>query len=338
MKSRHASQNPERIEYFRKEFEKERQMGSKQTGSKRFNDGSVGPWPELSERGAAKPSSQPPSEGEGTAVKANPDGTEAVPGYKRARGRSADRLKAPDTSGLRDIGELTFGPPPPKARTVHGPDDRVQIANTGAYPWRAHCALLITARNDSQWLGTAWFVGPKTLITAGHCVFVRDPVEASGWVKSVTVMPGRNGDTLPYGAVTVTTAIRTTQAWCNDGDPRMDYGCILLPTELGNTVGWFGYGNYSDSDLQDAAINISGYPGDKPDGTQWYDARAIASVEDWNLHYDIDTYGGQSGAPVIRVIDGARYAVGIHNYGGATMNSATRINGTVAANIKAWKA
>ncbi|MDQ5870933.1 MAG: trypsin-like serine protease [Acidobacteriota bacterium] len=315
-------------------------MAQKQSGSKTMDDGSVGPWPEMSERGAPKTASQSPSEGEGPVVKPNPDGTEAVAGARRTRGAAANQWTAPDTSGLPDIGELTFGPPPPKARTVHGPDNRVQIANTAAYPWSAYCSLLITAKNNGLYIGTGWFVGPKTVITAGHCLFVRapEPAAARGWVKSVSVMPGRNGSTLPYGAVTVTTNIRSTQGWVNDGNPKLDYGAILLPTPLGDKVGWFGCANYSDSELQDAAANVSGYPGDKPDGTQWYDARTIAAVEPWNLHYDIDTYGGQSGSAVLRIVGGQRFAVGIHNYGGATTNSATRINASVLANIKSWKA
>lgn len=57
-----------------------------------------------------------------------------------------------------------------------------------------------------------------------------------------------------------------------------DYGAIIIPTNLGSTTGWFGFGVYSDADLTSAVGNISGYPGDKPSGTQWYDAHKIASV------------------------------------------------------------
>ena len=87
-------------------------------------------------------------------------------------------------------------------------------------------------------------------------------------------------------------------------------------------MGWFGFGVYSDSDLVAATANISGYPGDKPTGTQWYDARKIASVNSRKVYYDIDTAGGQSGAAVYRMIIGARIGIAIHAYGGATTNSA----------------
>ena len=75
---------------------------------------------------------------------------------------------------LPDIGEASFGAPPPLAEIVHPPDDRVQITNTEVYPWRVHCCLQITAADNSQWLGTGWFIGPHTVATAGHVVYIKN--------------------------------------------------------------------------------------------------------------------------------------------------------------------
>lgn len=100
----------------------------------------------------AKPVSQQPSEGkDGRSEKANPDGTEAVSGHKKTAAAMESIFTAPDTSNLRDIGEASFGT---AAEAVHGPDDRVQINNTAAFPWRVHSSLLITAADNSQWIGT----------------------------------------------------------------------------------------------------------------------------------------------------------------------------------------
>ena len=41
------------------------------------------------------------------------------------------------------------------------------------YPWRVHASLLITAADGSNWIGTGWFVSPRVLVTAGHCVFIK---------------------------------------------------------------------------------------------------------------------------------------------------------------------
>ena len=84
--------------------------------------------------------------------------------------------------------------------------------------------------------------------------------------------------------------------------------------------------------------NISGYPGDKPAGTQWCDQHKIASVNSRKIYYDIDSFGGQSGSALCREINGNLFAIGVHAYGGAITNSATRIVQDVYNNMVAWKA
>ena len=301
--------------------------------------------PETAEAAPKKPASKPPSEGsDAKAVKAKQDGSEAVEGFKLpkvAAEAMAETMRAPATTNLRDIAEATYGPPPPQLETVHGPDNRVRITTTSVYPWRAHASLLITAADGSQWIGTGWFIGPHTLMTAGHVVNIRGSGVAGrdGWVRRIQVMPGRNGSSLPYGSVT-STSFRSVTGWTTSasGDENYDYGAIILPKDLGTTTGWFGFGVYSDADLKNSVGNIAGYPGDKPAGELWYDARRIDSVNSRKVYYDIDTAGGQSGSAVYRIVNGQRYAFAIHAYGGATTNSGTRIVTPVYNNMVAWKA
>jgi len=272
-------------------------------------------------------------------------GIERVKGFKlRAETEAMPRATVAQPLDLPDIADASFGTaahrvPRSVLETVHGPDDRVKITTTGVYPWRAHASLLITARDGSMWIGTGWFIGPHTLMTAGHVVYIKNSGVAGrdGFVRSIKVMPGRNGSTLPYGSVT-TSNLRTVRGWVDDGDEDYDYGAIILSTNLGSQTGWFGFGVYSDSTLKASVGNISGYPGDKPDGTQWYAARRIDSVGPRKVFYDIDTYGGQSGSCVYRIVGGNRYAFAIHAYGGATTNSGTRIVTPVYNNMVAWKA
>ena len=288
--------------------------------------------------GPSKVLQQPSSEGKNPKTqRAREDGTEDVPGFTlHALGLESPKLTAPDTSRLPDIAVASFGPAGPA--NVFPPDDRVQITNTAIYPWRVHAQLLITANDGSSWRGTGWFIGPHTLMTAGHVVFIRNSgvPNRDGWVRSIQVIPGRNGSSMPFGSVT-STNFRSVTGWTLDGDQNQDYGAIILPTNLGNTTGWLGFGVYSDADLLSTVGNISGYPVDKPDGTQWYNARRIASVDTRKVYYTIDTFGGQSGSAVYRVINGARYAFAIHAYGGATANSGTRIITPVFNNMVSWK-
>lgn len=244
------------------------------------------------------------------------------------------------TKMLPDIGEASFGPPPPQPETVHGPDDRVQVTNTTDYPWRAIASLLITARDNSTWVGTGWFVSPRTLLTAGHCVYIKGShvPGRDGWVRSIKVMAGRNGNSLPFDAVT-STVFKSVPGWTDNGSEFYDVGAIILPVPLGETVGVFGVAVYPDDDLSRATVKVAGYPADQPSGTLWSDQRQIASVNAQKVYYDIDTAGGQSGAPVFRTLnDGSQVGVAIHAYGGTSTNSGTRINSEVLAEIRSWMA
>ncbi|MFI8369989.1 trypsin-like serine peptidase [Streptomyces sp. NPDC085466] len=266
--------------------------------------------------------------------------TEDIEGYDQPGPESllSGEWTAP-SAVLPDIGQASFGPPPSAAETVHGPDDRVQILNTAMYPWSAHASLLITANDYSSWIGTGWFIGPHTLATAGHCVYIKNSGVAGrdGWVRSIQVMPGRNGALLPFGFVTSSIYYSVT-GWTVSGDENYDYAAINTPTNLGNITGWLGIGSWPDAELLATAGNIAGYPGDKPAGTQWYASRQISSVTPLKVYYDIDTAGGQSGTAVYRAIGGDRYGFAIHAYGGTTVNSGTRINRAVYDNLVAWSA
>ena len=208
------------------------------------------------------------------------------------------------------------------------------------YPWRAHAWLLITAADGSQWIGTGWFIGPHTLMTAGHVVSIRAVASPGAMAGSTYTGHARPKRVVSAVRVGHQQSFRSVTGWTTSasGDENYDYGAIILPKDFGTTTGWFGFGVYSDADLKNSVGNIAGYPGDKPAGELWYDARRIDSVNSRKVYYDIDTAGGQSGSAVYRIVNGQRYAFAIHAYGGATTNSGTRIVTPVYNNMVAWKA
>jgi glutamyl endopeptidase len=134
-------------------------------------------------------------------------------------------------------------------------------------------------------------------------------------------------------------------------DPDFDIGCIHLEQLVGGPtpeeqVGWFSVAALP-AELQDYLLNIAGYPADRGMGTKMYFHRnRVLRVSDRRLFYDIDTYGGQSGAPVCihENENGPPVAVGIHAYGtggtpaafNLTANSAPRILPEVLTLIEGW--
>jgi len=260
-----------------------------------------------------------------------------IEAFRRIETEAAVEFSAPDMSELEDIGAASFGPPP-RFEAVIGTDERVQIINTRQYPWRVIASLLITAADNSQWIGTGWFISPRTLVTAGHCVFIKNsPVPGrNGWVKKIQVMPGRNGSELPFGGMSAT-EFWTVQGWGDNGLENYDYGAIILPSSFPEDLGHYAFGVFEDSKLLQATANLAGYPSDKSRGTLWYDHRNVGSVNPDKVFYAADTAGGQSGAGVYVIQDGQRIAVAVHAYGGNTANSGTRISSQVFSNLEAWK-
>ena len=228
--------------------------------------------------------------------------------------------------------------------SVIGPDERVRIIETDLDPWRRICALRLIGPTGSA-TGTGWFVGPRTLLTAGHCVHHRPFF--GGWCERIEVSPGRDGAKFPFGTVTAT-RFSAQDRWVSDADPDFDVGCIHLEEPLGDQTGWFGLASLPPEDLIDRFVNVSGYPGDRGGGReQYFHLSAVLHVGPRRVFYDVDTAAGQSGAPVwIRDKNSMEepVAIGVHAYGtggtpfdlGITANSAPRITPELYDIINGW--
>jgi glutamyl endopeptidase len=170
-----------------------------------------------------------------------------------------------------------------------------------------------------------------------------------GWASTIEVIPGLNGTgstAKPYGSV-VSTSFSSVDRWTEHEDADFDIGCIHLDQAKGEEVGWFAIGALPPAELETYLVNVSGYPADRGAGTEQYHNRnRVLRVTERRLFYEVDTYGGQSGAPVwIHENEGAPpLAVGIHAYGvggtpadfGIRANSAPRITPEVLAKMKEW--
>jgi V8-like Glu-specific endopeptidase len=216
--------------------------------------------------------------------------------------------------------------------TIVDADDRVLVTTTDRNPFRWLCRLVILAPNGTRWSGTGWLAGPRLVLTAGHCVYMQNQ---GGWAQRIQVFVyDANGD---LGPPIEAEDAASVAGWVTDADPEQDYGAIALPAGV-HTPGWFGFGSFSDQVLAASVGNIAGFPVDKPAGTLWGHARRLSQVRPNIIFYEIDTYGGMSGAPVIAWGGQDYVVVGIHNYGDIAGNRATRINPTVYQNIEAWLA
>jgi glutamyl endopeptidase len=232
--------------------------------------------------------------------------------------------------------------------SVIGTDSRYQITATTSYPNRAIAYLYVAFPNGAAGSCTGWFIGIRTVATAGHCVY---SAADGGWATTVRVYPGRNGRSAPYGYSNKYRLFSVT-GWTVSGSQYYDYGAIQLPnraatgTPLGSTVGYFGF-RWQSSNVFSGTYTVRGYPGDKPSATMWTMSGPVYSNTTYSrkLWYKMDTAGGQSGSPIYSYYTGCGYCgVGIHayaavNWPGASppYNSGTRINQSVFTNLLNWR-
>gem|GEM_PF-3311502 len=239
----------------------------------------------------------------------------------------------PPFEGLLPIGVLPL--------TVFPPDDRVQIADTTAYPWRTICRLIIKfPGSTSTYIGSGAIIGCDDghgyhVLTAGHNVH---DLSLGGWASSVKVVPGLDGNYMPY-YYAWDANIQSYTGWTQNQDHRYDWAVITLDRNLGDYTGWMGRMTRSwFSSVYTDGLNTAGYPGDKGGYTMWYDFDDGKTADEYNHWYYMDTYGGQSGSPVWRLEDSDRYILTIHAYGddGSGSNHGTRLNQDKYDRIITW--
>lgn len=222
---------------------------------------------------------------------------------------------------------------------VFGSDDRTKVGDTTVYPWSAQCKVYAHFPDDDPddwWVGSGTMIGYKYVLTAGHVIY---DSSLGGRADQVIVYPGLDGTYAPFGAIDATN-------WAVAPDYRSsektnhDYGLIGLETNIGYSTGWFGYGYWSD--IVGVTGNLAGYPTDKNSGlNQYYDSDPIKKKTTNRVYYFIDTFKGQSGSGVYRIIDGDRYVFAVHSgsnfYLTKEYNRGTRLTSSKLDQIATWK-
>lgn len=209
----------------------------------------------------------------------------------------------------------------------------------------------MTMHRGKSYNGTAFFIHPRVLLTAGHNLRKRPQIYFTR-VKSITLRVGATSPTNFIAKKSYKTIqnenIYTLESFNRNYNIYEDYGIIILPDEeLYNKVNsHFKLTPYDPEILKDVDVNIAGYPGDKGYCTLWADKTKncftfINPVANPNrfeyLKYDFSTETGVSGSPVWIDQDGQSKVFAIHTYGNDNddrkCNTATLITKSVYNNI-----
>lgn len=214
-----------------------------------------------------------------------------------------------------------------RVESVGIPDQRVRRTPTTAWPASALTQIVAKIAGGYA-LCSGVFVGENVVLTAAHCLY--DP-DGGGWPIDLVVVPGMDGSALPYGSFRYSN-LWVPDGWANaadrrDADPTFDWGVITVAQPAGRTVGHMKVGVLTDATLRTANLtpHSAGYPGDKPQGTQWWGQRpALTNIDANFLIHDLDVYNGQSGSPVWRAADGA--VIGIVSFDARVRGTTRRVN------------
>jgi V8-like Glu-specific endopeptidase len=219
-------------------------------------------------------------------------------------------------------------------------DSLSRVASPGAYPWSAHLQLDLIGPNGARKVGTGWVIGDKTILTAGHCV------HDSGWMREIHVSLGGSQSGLPQRLPA--TYWNTTTEWINGATALQreagDMGVVRVAESLAPFTAPLRYACYDSARLRDIqarrlAVSVAGFPVD-PWGSFLVDAGVLTGVSGDFLLYDVETFKGQSGAPLLFWDeDGQPTVIGIHHWNVAlNRNRAVRLSEPAAALLLNWTA
>jgi V8-like Glu-specific endopeptidase len=187
----------------------------------------------------------------------------------------------------------------------------------------------MTMKRGKKYGGTAFFIHPRVLLTAGHNLRKR-PQFIFTRVKSITLRVGATSpndylDKKKY-KTTQNDNIYTLNSFNKSYNIYEDYGVIILPDdELFKKIGGtFKLTTYNADLLNEKEINIAGYPTDKDFCSMWTDktnnffeyTNTINNPKELQyLKYDFFTKKGVSGAPIWYSENNENYVFAIHTYG-----------------------
>jgi len=222
-------------------------------------------------------------------------------------------------------------------------DNRKLVNDVTRSPFKMICSLDVHIHGVGSLLGTGALITPNKVLTCAHNFFRHEfPNEPQNkW--DINVYAGRVGNR----ALSITRGIRVNfrNEYRSISGTQYDYAVITLEKEISH-LGWFAVDKFNDRELDDATINLAGYPLDREDYTGRYmynHYSDIYSKDARNLFYKADSEKGTSGAPIfVKLSDNEiPIIVGIHTKGdtnaspGAS-NQGRRINSEVYDDILSW--
>jgi V8-like Glu-specific endopeptidase len=214
-------------------------------------------------------------------------------------------------------------------------DERMPVPESKLAPFRYICYISarLTSNPRASSIGTGFFIGPKTILTAAHNLWDEfvNPNGALVPFRNVEIIPARNENTKPFGSV-IASAIKLPYSDFKNSDRGgyKDYAIIHIEGSKGLETGYFGRGVWAQDPIGSTnlrspirfpgpiecqSIDVAGYPSDLSNGIKMYKSTDVAlGLAGKFLMIRNDTFKSMSGCPVWMTRDkkdGGRTVVGL---------------------------
>lgn len=247
----------------------------------------------------------------------------------------------------------------PESYFVTSPGQRVVSPRDEPYSSIAHLKLVLEDTEGHPvrtYLGTGCVIqceghavrSGTYVLSAAHNVYLR--AYETG-VSKIEVYPGLSPDAVHAKAIADLYIVHPAYVSSEDESyKKFDIAIIKVAEPFGEHVAKLPLKIFSEKELEKALIQIWGYPAmvheitrESPDplikvlnGQVMYQMDGtLLRVDPNQLYYNASTYGGQSGAPVVK--DGG--ICGVHTYGGSSPvegNCGTRISPDILSLLWRW--